>query len=145
MKTIYILLMALTGAVFQNRATTSVTINITNLENNKGSVLVALYNKADNFPHDAARNAVGRKKVAIVNKTATITWTDLPPGRYAVALLHDANNNMKMDYNMLGMPKEGYGFSNNAKGKMSAPGFDKAAFELGTTPKTIFIKMQYFL
>ena len=146
MKAIFSFIVCVMALAFQaGPAATSVTIEVTNLRSNTGTVLVALYDKADKFPHDAANNAVGRKKAPIVNKTASVTFTNLPPGKYAVALLHDENNNMRMDFNLVHMPKEGYGFSNNAKGRMGPPDFNKAAFDLGNAPKTVAIKMKYGL
>ncbi|HXS11688.1 MAG TPA: DUF2141 domain-containing protein [Acidobacteriaceae bacterium] len=59
----------------------------------------------------------------------------LPAGRYAIAALHDENSNHKLDRNMLGWPKEGFGFSNNPKVNLSAPGFNTAAMQI-TCPVT---------
>jgi uncharacterized protein (DUF2141 family) len=59
----------------------------------------------------------------------------LPPGRYAIAVLHDENSNHKLDRNMIGWPKEGFGFSNNPKVNLSSPSFDTAAMQV-TCPVT---------
>ncbi len=59
---------------------------------------------------------------------------DLPPGKYAVAAYIDNNRNGKQDKNLLGVPKEGYGFSNNVRGIFGPPKFSEAAFEIGTAP-----------
>ena len=55
---------------------------------------------------------------------------DLPEGIYAIALFVDANKNLKIDKNFLGIPKEQFGFSNNAMGKLSAPSFEQAKFKV---------------
>lgn len=55
---------------------------------------------------------------------------ELPPGTYAIKLFLDLNGNGKIDTNFLGIPKEPYGFSNNAKGSLGPPAFEAAAFEL---------------
>lgn len=122
----------------------SVTVEITNLKSSKGSVLVSLFNNKEHFPREGEK-AIGKGKATIVNGKATITFKDLPYGKYAAALLHDENNNLKMDTNMVGIPKEGYGFSNDAKGAMGPPSFEKAAFELNAPQKKITIKATYFL
>jgi uncharacterized protein (DUF2141 family) len=119
-------------------------VTITGLRSNKGTALISLYNKGDHFPDDAAKYAIGKGKAHIVNGTATIIFKDLPYGRYASAVLHDENNNLKMDTNFLGIPKEGYGFSNDARGTFSPPSFQKAAFELNAAEKAISIKTSYF-
>jgi uncharacterized protein (DUF2141 family) len=54
----------------------------------------------------------------------------LPTGRYAIAVLHDENSNHKLDRNIVGWPKEGFGFSNNPKVNLSAPSFDSAAMQV---------------
>lgn len=60
-----------------------------------------------------------------------ILLSDLPPGRYAVAVYADNNRNGRLDQNFLGVPTEIYGFSNNARGKFGPPDFSAAAFEVG--------------
>ena len=59
-----------------------------------------------------------------------VTFEDLPYGTYAITILHDENGNLKVDANFLGIPKEGYGFSNNARNLFRAPKFEEAKFEL---------------
>lgn len=122
----------------------SVTVHITNLRSNKGAVLIAVYDSADKFPKDAAKYAIGKNKAAIRNLSATATFPDLPYGKLAIAILHDENDNMKMDFNIIGMPKEGYGFSNNAKGNFGPPDFSKAAFSLDAPDKEVSVKTTYF-
>ena len=66
---------------------------------------------------------------------------NLPEGIYAIALFVDANKNLKIDKNFLGIPKEQFGFSNNAMGKLSAPSFDQAKFKVeGNTLQKIKLK-----
>tara|TARA_Y100000996_G_scaffold370879_1_gene318782 strand:- start:684 stop:1121 length:438 start_codon:yes stop_codon:yes gene_type:complete len=66
---------------------------------------------------------------------------NLPEGVYAIALFVDANKNLKIDKNFLGIPKEQFGFSNNAMGKLSAPSFEQAKFKVeGNTLQNIKLK-----
>lgn len=60
---------------------------------------------------------------------ATFVFKDLKPGAYAVLITHDENGNGQLDTNMMGMPVEGYGFSNNPR-VMRKPTWDEARFEL---------------
>ena len=122
----------------------TITVTITGLRNTKGAVLISLYNSGENFPRDAAKYAVGKGKAAIVNGTATIIFKNQPYGKYAIAVLHDENNNLKMDTNFFGIPKEGYGFSNNARGTFGPPSYEKAAFNLNTPGMSITLKTSYF-
>ena len=61
----------------------------------------------------------------------TVRIADLPPGKYAVGTFVDNNRNGKQDKNLLGVPKEIYGFSNNARGMFGSPDFAEAAFDIG--------------
>ena len=128
---------------FSNPAS-NISIEIINLKSNKGYVLVSLFNDAKGFPNSAAA-AVGKTKVQIHNGRAMASFTNLPGGKYAAAILHDENNNLKMDFNLVGMPKEGYGFSNDAKGFFGPPSFEKAAFVVEGGDKRVIIKASYFL
>ena len=66
---------------------------------------------------------------------------DLPEGIYAIALFVDANKNLKIDKNFLGIPKEQFGFSNNVMGRLSAPSFEQAKFKVeGNTLQNIQLK-----
>ena len=66
---------------------------------------------------------------------------DLPEGIYAIALFVDVNKNLKIDKNFFGIPKEQFGFSNNAMGKLSAPSFEQTMFQVrGNTIQNIELK-----
>lgn len=121
----------------------SLTVTITHLHNNNGVVLVSLFKEGEGFPDDAAR-AFGKQKAVLSNKSSRVVFANVPSGRYAVAILHDENNNQKMDKNFLGIPKEGYGFSNNASAPFGPPSFRKASFtHTGNRPTEITIKAKY--
>jgi len=77
--------------------------------------------------------------------TLTIRFDDVEPGEYAIALLHDENEDGKAN-RVLGMaPKEGYGFSRDAPVRMAPPEWNDAVFTMGDAPKKLTIKMRYFL
>lgn len=119
-------------------------VTVTRLHNNNGVVLVSLFKDGSGYPDDAAK-AYGKEKAYIVDKTSTIIFKSVPPGTYAVAILHDENNNQKMDKNMLGIPKEGYGFSNNATAAFGPPSYKKASFtHTAAAASSIQIKAKYF-
>jgi len=72
-----------------------------------------------------------------------ITFADIKLGNYAVSVLHDENQNKDLDTNMLGIPKEGYGFSNNVTGVIGPPSFRKARFHVPARGSSITINMKY--
>ncbi|MBL7739988.1 MAG: DUF2141 domain-containing protein [Chitinophagaceae bacterium] len=105
-----------------------ISIIINNLRNSKGQVLVSLFKDGDGYPDEPEKAFRKGKATIISGNRATLSFTDLPSGEYAAVILHDENSNLKMDKNWIGLPKEGYGFSNNVMGTFGPPGFSKASF-----------------
>jgi uncharacterized protein (DUF2141 family) len=102
-------------------------IDIPNTKSDKGEILIALYNNAKGFPEDASM-ALQTAKIKAKKGQQTITIKQVSFGQYAIAIFHDENSDGKMNKNMLGIPKEGYGVSNNVKNLMSAPQYKDAVF-----------------
>lgn len=118
-------------------------VNIINLHNNKGYVLVSLFKNGEGYPNDPGK-AFRKAKLPIQDKKASITFPGLPTSSYAIAILHDENDDQKMNKNFMGLPKEGYGFSNNTSGVFGPPGYNKASFRhTANTLTTLVIKMKY--
>jgi uncharacterized protein (DUF2141 family) len=118
------------------------TVRVSQLRNDRGRVAVAVFASPSDFPDQ--KRALAGQVVKIEKGRAAATFPGLKPGLYAVAVLHDENDNAKMDFNFLGMPLEGYGFSNDASAPFGPPSFEAAAFKL--TPRASFIpvKVRYF-
>ncbi|MBN9295355.1 MAG: DUF2141 domain-containing protein [Filimonas sp.] len=127
----------------ENQAETyTLTVKVENLRNSKGVVQFALYNKDNSIPDEDYRKYYRLEKAKIVNGKSEITFKSLPQGRYAVNILHDENNNGKIDKGLL-LPKEGIGFSNyQSIGLRNRPNFSKASFELNAD-KTIDVTVIY--
>ena len=121
----------------QSTQAINLTLKITHIESEEGQVAVALYRSEKDF----MKTQFQGKLVTATKGTLEIIFENLPPGEYAISILHDANQNGKMDTNLIGIPKEGYGFSNNAIGVIGPPTFAKAKFQL--SQKTISITMKY--
>ncbi len=102
-------------------------IDVTQVSGKKGPVMVALFQAADGFPMEASK-AVYREKVQPQNGRAALRIDGVKAGTYAVALFHDTNEDGQLNLNFLGIPKEGYGVSNNVRNKFSAPKFSQASF-----------------
>jgi uncharacterized protein (DUF2141 family) len=117
-------------------------IKVDNLENDNGVVGWLLFNKTEGFPE---KHELSFKSGFIEAKDASesIKVPELDPGEYAIVLLHDLNRNKAMDKNFLGIPKEGFGFSNDPTIVFGPPSFDKCRFELKEDKKLV-IKMKYF-
>jgi uncharacterized protein (DUF2141 family) len=118
------------------------TLYISGLRNDEGRCLVNVFNQPKGFPTDpsaAMKSASG----PIRDGRCTITLDDLPAGEYAISVLHDQNGNGKPDTNFLGIPKEGIGTSNNAKGRLGPPAYADCRFTYAGQAKSIFITIQY--
>lgn len=116
--------------------TFDITVNISGLNSDKGNVMIALYQGSDNFLKKSVKGVISQ----ISDKKSTYILKNIPKGEYAISFFHDENNNRKMDSNFLGIPKEDYGCSNNAKGFMGPPKYEDAKFQLATN-KVIDIKI----
>ncbi len=117
-------------------------VKITGIKNSKGQVGILIFVDKDGFPSDWKK---AYKQVLIPAKEGEMEYTfaDLPNGKYALSVMHDENNNNKLDTNMFGVPKEGYGVSNNIIGNLSAPKFADATFSIGTDNYKLEIKLKY--
>lgn len=102
-------------------------LTVDNIQNTKGVLMVALHNTETAYK--ANTGTFAGKKVAVTNKTMTLSFSNLPAGDYAVKLFQDENENGLLDTNAIGIPKEGYGFSNNG-GAMGQPSFSAAKFSV---------------
>ena len=116
--------------------TASLTVDVKGLTK-KGILYVGLYTPANKFAE--LSDSFKTVTISITNQTeAVATFADLPPGEYAIAIYLDTNGNKKLDTNLFGYPKEPFGFSNNVKPKLSAPGFTDCRVTLSGN-KTITI------
>ena len=102
-------------------------VEIAGLRSDKGQVFCALYSTADGFPKDS-KKAIARLNSPISHEHAVCEFSGIAPGTYAVSVFHDENSNGKLDTNFMGIPREGVGASNNAKGHLGPPKFRDAAF-----------------
>jgi uncharacterized protein (DUF2141 family) len=99
-----------------------------------------LYNSAEGYPKNASV-AFRLSYAPISTGKSTLILEGIPAGIYAIACYHDENNNGKLDSNLLGIPVEGTGASNNARGSMGPPKFQDAKFVINSdTSQTIKIR-----
>ncbi|MBX7541604.1 DUF2141 domain-containing protein [Qipengyuania sphaerica] len=123
----------------------TITVTVTNLRNADGVVLACMTTNEKSFPKCRGVAGAQAAKVAAHEGTLTLTFTDVKPGRYAIALLHDENANGKADRALGMMPKEGFGFSRDAPVRMGPPKFSDAVFEHGAQDRAMTIRMRYML
>lgn len=120
----------------------SITVEVNNLRNSEGVVQFALYNKDGTIPDEDYANYYKMQIGNIVNGSSTITFINIPPGTYAVNILHDENRNGKIDKGFI-LPIEGIGFSNfETIGLTNRPNFEKASFSVKSNT-SIEVKVTY--
>ncbi len=109
---------------------------IANVKPQGGTVMVGLYASPDTYTRE---ERTAGQQLSPTGRTLTAVFTGLPPGRYAVAVYQDADGDGRLSTNLLGVPSEPYGFSNDADATVGKPGFDAVAVTVGdgTTDITI--------
>lgn len=125
-------------------AASTVKVTITNMRNAKGVVRACMTTNPDLFPKCRGETKAHSVTVPAAS-SVTLSFKNVKPGLYAIALLHDENNNGKADRALMMMPKEGFGFSRDAKVRMGPPKFKEAAFDVTAQDQSQTITMRYML
>ena len=118
----------LPAAAFAEQDCPGIHVKILDIRNSTGTVACALFESPPGFPAEFLHSATNVMIIKIRKSQARCDFMDIPPGTYAMVVIHDENMNGKLDTNALGIPKEGYGFSNNAKKWLGTPSFADAGF-----------------
>ena len=121
----------------------SITATVEGLRNSRGKALFHLFSEGKAFPGKPSK-AVRRGRGTIESGRASVRWEDVPAGVYAISVVHDENGNGKLDTNLIGMPKEGVGASNDAKSKTGPPKWAQAKFEHAGSTRQV-MKITYLL
>ena len=123
--TLTVLFLLFTSAAYVS-AQNSIHVKITNIREARGNILVAVFNNEGDF----LEKAVQVRTIKAAGPEVTVVIENLPAGDYALSIIHDENTNGELDKNMMGIPKEGFGFGNNSMGTFGPPSFDKAKVTL---------------
>jgi uncharacterized protein (DUF2141 family) len=109
----------------------TLTVSISGLKNDTGFVQVGLFNSDGTFLKSAYKGVSSDIK----SNGATVTFLNIPKGKYAISAYHDKNKNGKLDTNFMGIPSEDFACSNDAKGFMGPPKYEDAKFDLNKDSK----------
>ena len=118
-------------------------VTILSIRNSIGTVDCALFDSPNGFPRDGLHSAMRLVVMKMPSSTPRCDFEDIPSGTYALVVLHDENMNGKLDTHWLGVPKEGYGFSNDAKVAFRAPSFSNASFIFDGKTLDLTITLRY--
>jgi uncharacterized protein (DUF2141 family) len=115
-------------------------VEVVNIKNNSGSIRVGLFDNEKDF----LKKAVLGESVLANGEKVNVVFENIPAGEYAISVIHDENDNEELDVNFLGIPKEGFGFGNDAKGSFGPPSFEKARVKIGEVVVKQVITLRYF-
>tara|TARA_B000000532_G_scaffold164040_1_gene132371 strand:- start:3 stop:452 length:450 start_codon:yes stop_codon:yes gene_type:complete len=113
------------------RGDISLEMEINNLQSNNGPLYIRIL--------DENENPVIVGTSPVINYSARISFDSISPGKYAIQFFHDENENQKMDFSLIGIPKEKFGSSNNVKPILGPPKFEKMLFNLTENKKVIMV------
>lgn len=121
----------------------SIHIEISGIKNDKGFLLIALYNQEKGFP-DKEQFAIRKERIPAKSGTMKLDFLNLPPGKYAFGVIHDENDNRMLDKGFFGIPKEGFCFSRQAMGTVGPPSFQAASVEVSSGASVQLLKISYW-
>jgi uncharacterized protein (DUF2141 family) len=116
-----------------------IVLTVDGIASNEGKVMVALFDKAAEFPNGKYKSA---QMLPSAKGALKFVFKDLPAGRYAISAFHDVNNNNRLDVNQMGIPTEPLGASRDARGQMGPPKFDDAAVTVGKDALNLTIHLK---
>jgi uncharacterized protein (DUF2141 family) len=123
--------------------TADLTVLVHGFRSEQGQAGAALFAAPPGFPLGVEK-AHRKDLVPIVNRTAKVTFSGVPSGEYALAVMHDENGNEKLDRNWVGKPTEGYGVSNDAPPRrFGAPEYGEARFDAACGANTLEVRLRY--
>lgn len=134
MKHILILLIMAIMAPMAIGQSHKLTLKVKNIEEVIGQMCLAVYGSEDDYKD--SKNQVWADCIPVNASSLELIIEDLPKGTYMISIFHDMDSNEELNTNWIGMPKEPFGFSKDAKGKMGPPKFEDASFELNGDMET---------
>jgi uncharacterized protein (DUF2141 family) len=133
----------LPAGVFAQSACPGIHVKILDIRNSTGTVDCALFESSVGFPIDVLNSAMNVMVIKVRRTKARCDFEDIQTGTYALVVIHDENRNGKLDTNWLGIPSEGYGFSNDVKALLGAPSFSAASFRYSGGTLDLTISLHY--
>ena len=130
-------------AFAQSSSCPGIHVKVLNIRNSTGTIDCSLFDSPEGFPNEVLRSARKVMVMKVRNTQARCDFEDIPPGTYALVVIHDENMNGKLDTKWLGIPTEGYGFSNDVKALLGAPSFSAASFQYNGETLDLTISLHY--
>ena len=138
-----LLLANLHTIAFAQSSCNGIHVKILDIRNSTGMIACALFESPEGFPVEYLRFATNIMAIKVRDKQARCDFQDIAPGTYALVIAHDENMNGKLDTNWLGVPTEGYGFSNDVRVWLNAPSFSAASFPFDGENLDLTVDLHY--
>lgn len=122
-------------------ASADLALSVDGVRSDAGWALIAVYDRAEAF--EKREGAAATVRIRARKGRISLTLEGLPAARYAVVAFHDEDGDGALDANLLGIPTEGYGFSNGARGAMGPPSFAAAAVAVDEGRRPLPITLTY--
>ena len=137
----FVAAMAFLASPAFSESSSTVLIEVSGFKNTRGTLNCRLFTKAADFPDG---EGIVTSRVPITGPNTSCSFSNVEPGTYAIAIVHDENGNGKLDKNFVGVPSEGYGVSNNKTYALSEPKWNESIFTLGANEsKTLQVNLRY--
>ena len=131
------------SAQVSSSANSVMKVQILGLQETKGQICFSLFAKSEGFP-DSNDSTLQAKCISVRDELPILTIENLDLGTYALAIFHDLNEDGKLNRNFLGIPQEGFGFSQNPEVNTSPPSFEESAVSVTDTETNLQIQLRYF-
>jgi uncharacterized protein (DUF2141 family) len=119
-------------------------VKFNSLKNSKGQVCLNLFSGPKGFPSGGRASSLKSAQcVDLATGASSVTFTNLPYGTYAIAAIHDINKDSRLNQNVLGIPSEGFGFSNNPALRAGPASYAESQFFLSGSKTVVQIQMRY--
>lgn len=135
------LLFSIAGSGGNSAARNDLILRLTGFPSMDGVVRIAVFDSEESWP-DNTGNSIWKTVAEVSGDTLEVAVEGLEPGRYAVSVFHDRDNDSVLDRNFLGIPTESYGFSNNVRGRTGPPGFSDAVVLYEGAPLLLEIRLE---
>jgi uncharacterized protein (DUF2141 family) len=133
---------ALSACLHGGALAADLTVIVNNVQQDAGHIMLGLFNTPEGFPKTFSQGTLAPAKERNATGQVRLVFKGLAPGQYAATAFHDLDSNGKLNANLMGLPTEPYGFSNNARGNFGPPAFKDAAVTVGEQDLTIEISVK---
>lgn len=133
-----LIVLAFVLAMHFSFAQSNLEVTVKNIKTTKGTIRVGLFDKEEQF----LKNAIKGQVVKATGETLKVVFENVAEGTYAVSVIHDENENGELDSGFMGIPKEGFGFSNDAMGTFGPPKFKESSIVLPNV-KAIVVTLKH--